>query len=258
MTVDYEKQLWNAYYEDILQDKGIQDETTPWWLIADRDAAQLVKELFKDRQEGIKVLEPGCGSGATSFNLSKQIQINELVLLDIASNALKFAQNQEDRGLFGKVKYIEGNIFDLSLFSKQFDLVWNIGLIEHYSVEEIRQIISQMYSAVSPGGFLVIGIPNRKSLTVIKAALLGSTFGERYLSWVKGYRNSSEILYSNRFIQACIRSVTGAPVRIQYGGSPLWVGAPIFLVKFLDRYFKLKPFSFLSFFIVQKPKTSSI
>lgn len=255
MSVEYEKQLWNTYYEDVLQNKGMQDETTPWWLIADRDAAQLIKGLFQDRQKAIKVLEPGCGSGTTSFNLAKQTQIEELVLLDIASNALRVAQTYEEPALAGKVQYIEGNIFDLSLFCNQFDLVWNIGLIEHYSVKEIKQIISQMYSSVSPGGFLVVGIPNRQSIAVIKAALLGSKFGERYLKWIKGYRNSSEILYSNRFIQECIRSTTGVPVHIEYGGSPLWVEAPIPLVKFLDRYLKLKPFSFLSFFIAQKPLT---
>ena len=111
-----------------------------------------------------------------------------------------------------------------------------------------------MYSVTLPGGFLVIGIPNRRSLAVMKAALLGSSFGKRYLNWVKGYRNSSEILYSNRFIQACIQSVTGAPVSIQYGGSPLCVGAPLFLVKFFDHYLRLKTFSFLTFFIIEKIK----
>ena len=84
MSVEYEKQLWDAYYQDVLQNKSIQDETSHWWFIADRDAVQIVKQLFKNKHEGITVLEPGCGSGATSFDLSKQFKIDELVLLDIS------------------------------------------------------------------------------------------------------------------------------------------------------------------------------
>lgn len=251
MTSDFERDNWNEYYNAVLKGESQQNENTLWWQVADRDALRLIKLLFEENN-AISLLEAGCGSGANSLCLLKFFSIKELYLLDISEKALKVAQKHTDPILADKITYIEGDIFDLSCLNKQFDLVWNTGVLEHYEISEIQKIVSQMYSKVKLGGYLVVGIPNRKSIAVLKAALLGSSFGKKYLFWFKGYRNTSEILYSNRVIKEIIKKVTGKNAQIQYGGSLLWVGAFNFLIRFIDLFFKRTRFSFLSYFFIRK------
>lgn len=258
MSVEHEKKIWDNYFAEAIEGKGQESEidTSLWWKIPDRDVTKLVTNLFSGK-EAISVLEAGCGSGVTSFYLSRYITLNNLVLLDISLNALNYAKLLEDKSLNGKVEYIEGNIFNLVSLNRSFDLVWNIGLIEHYQPDEIIKIVHQMYNVTSPQGYMIIGIPNRNSIAVKKAAILGSNFGKKFLTKIRGYRNTSEILYSNAFIKNLIQKELQENVEIHYGGSPLWVGAPTFLVKFFDNFLHFKKAAFLTFFVVKKKNNDS-
>ena len=244
-----EKASWEAYFAQALQGQGQEHKNQAWWSIADRDANCLVQKLFGPHRP-IRVLEAGCGSGGTSFSLSHFIPIEKLCLVDISPNALSFAKSLENKNLKGKTEYVESDIFHLNL-GQTFDLVWNIGVIEHYEIHAIQAMVQQLYRSVSAGGYLVLGMPNRKSVAVLKAALLGSKWG-KWLRWVPGYRNSTEILYSDKEMARAISESLGTPVKIEHVGSSLWVGAFSFLVKIFDRLMKPNHFSFLTFFIVKK------
>jgi len=171
--------------------------------------------------------------------------------MDVSEHALRFAKTKEHSYLSGNVVYTEQDIFHMQ-FDRQFDLVWNVGLIEHYEEGEITQIVRKMFESVAPGGALMIAIPNRRSIPVLKAAILGSSMGKKVLSWIPGYRNETEILYGENKIKKLIEKETKKNVSIEYAGSSTWVNCPEPIVKFFDRYLKLKKFGFLTFFIVRK------
>jgi 2-polyprenyl-3-methyl-5-hydroxy-6-metoxy-1,4-benzoquinol methylase len=227
-----------------------------WWQIADRDLTQTIGSLFSSTNP-VDVLEAGCGSGISSFLLAPKLNINNLTLMDISPNALHFAKqkHEENKPKINQVDFIEGDVFDLSQFKSRFDLVWNIGLIEHYQPEDIYRIISQMYRSVKNGGYLVVGIPNRKSIAVLKAAALGSKFGKRFLTWIKGYRNETEILYGKKEIVKILNNLDGIEqLQVHYAGSPMWVNAPEFSVRFCDQFFPRTRFSFIEFYSLRKVK----
>ncbi len=249
-SVQIEKENWDKYFEKSLNKDGEEHKNKLWWNIVDRDASNLVLKYFHNKKS-ISVLEAGCGSGGTTFYLSNLIKINPLYLVDISSNALAFARSLENQTLASNIHYINSDIFKMKI-QRKFDLVWNVGLIEHYTPKEIEQIIYKMHKTTAVGGVMIVGIPNRRSIVVLKAALLGSKFGKNFLFWIPGYRNDTEILYSNKEVQQIIEKITKKNVKIDYIGSCICVGSPNFLVKFFDKYFKLKYFAFLTFFSVTK------
>src|SRR3990167_9619308 len=99
--VAIEKENWDAYFEDALNGQDQEHKNQLWWSIVDRDANQIIQALFPGRQS-ISVLEAGCGTGGTSFSLSDFIPIERLLLVDISSKALRFAQSIEKPCMKGK------------------------------------------------------------------------------------------------------------------------------------------------------------
>jgi|GEM_PF-1878899 len=246
-----EKTNWDRYFAEALTGKGQEHANKLWWSLLDRDVNRLIQKLFVGKSS-LSILEAGAGAGGTSMELANHLDVNSLCLVDVSPRALSFAQSITPVPLQNKTRYIEADILQLSL-NESFDLVWNIGVIEHYPLSTIRNMVEILFAHVRPGGYLVLGIPNRMSLAVIKAALLGSAFGRKYLTFIPGYRNTTEILYANRVLHNLITETTTSPVVTEYAGSMLLVGSPELFIHWADRLFKPNRFSFLTLFIVKKP-----
>ena len=256
LSVFKEKRNWDSYFAESLKGKGPEHQNRFWWDLLNEDVCQLALN-YLSLENSIRILEPGCGSAQTSFYLSEKIEVDGLYLTDISTKALHFSRSKEPAKLRDKVHYIEGDLFQME-WDIQFDLVWNIGLIEHYTEEEIGKIVSKMYKYTKPGGILILGMPNRRSLPVLKAAFLGSRFGNSLFKWVRGYRNDTEILYSIKQIREIIEKTTQEKVDVHYAGSNLWVGCPASLVKLFHLTLKQNRFCFLALFFVKKPLTPNL
>lgn len=249
MEETIEKDLWDGYFAEALDDKGQEVETLPFWNHLD---AALSDEVRLGLKEPASVLEAGCGAGGSSYKLSQVLSTNRLALLDISDKALDFARTLENTGKAKKTDFFEGSVFDLSAFYNEFDLVWNVGLIEHYPKEQIRKIAIEMYRAVKPGGKLFIGMPNKLSIAVLKAALLGSSWARKYLKGISGYRNSTENLYGAEEIQSLLAESLEREVQLSYVGCPLNVGAPSFMVEPTAQLKWARFFRFLVCFTIKK------
>ena len=247
----FEYAKWHAYFEEAIQGKGQEHETTLWWQVSDRDSIEIVKSLFTSEQP-IDVLEAACGSGGTSFELARYMALSSLTLLDLSTNALDFAKTLEPDRLNGKVNYIEGDVTQLPFQDNFFHLTWNVGVIEHYPKQMLLQIAKEMLRVTKREGYVVLGIPNRYSVAVLKAWFLGTDFGRRYLPFVTGYRFDTEILYGNHELKTFFEESLNTCVDVAYAGNCLWVGAPNMLVRLTQKYFKNSPFSFLTFFILKQ------
>lgn len=247
----FEYTKWHAYFEEAIQGKGQEHETTLWWQVADQDSIEIVKSLFASEQS-IEVLEAACGSGGTSFKLGEYMTLSSLTLVDLSTNALNFAKILEPDHLNGKVNYIEGDVTQLPFQDQVFHLTWNIGVIEHYPKTILLQIAKEMLRVTKQKGYVAIGIPNRYSIAVLKAWFLGTDFGRRYLPFVTGYRFDTEILYGNHELKTFFEESLNTSVDIAYAGNCLWVGAPDIIVRLTQKYFKKSPCSFLTFFILKQ------
>jgi len=256
----FEKDKWNQYFDDAIQGKGQEQERqksksvevpSSWWQIADIDTISIVKKYFESNSK-LDILEAGCGSGKSSFTLVEELGCNSLTLSDISSKALEFAQTMEPAQLSSKMKYVKAGIQQMPFPEEVFDLTWNIGVIEHYPLDIIKDMVEEMLRVTKTDGYVIVAIPNRNSIATLKAWLLGTNFGRRFLRFIPGYRFDTERLYSNKKLAKFLSTTFSKEVKIEFAGNLLWVGAPNFLVSLTNRLFSKSPISFLSFFIVKK------
>jgi len=247
----FEKEKWDKYYSDATNKPTTQELYSKRNVIFDEDAAQIIRHCFPENRP-ISIAEAGCGSGIATYELALRIPTNDITLIDISQNALRFSEMYEPKLLNGKVKRILSDITTLPLKDNSVDLCWNIGVIEHYSLPIIEQIVTEMARITRPGGIIAIAIPNRNNIATLKAALLGSTFGRSWLNFIPGYRFDSEIRYRNQELAETLSTVVGTTCNITYAGSCLWYSAPDFLVVLADKLLNRSPLSFLSFFILRK------
>lgn len=247
----HEAAKWAAYFDEALLQRGQEHEPSLWWRVSDVDSLAIARACLADIAAPA-ICEPACGSGGTSMLLAEAVGARDLTLVDIAPSALDFARSLLPERLAGVTRFVEGDAFRLPLEDGQFDLTWNVGVIEHYPPDQIVDLVREMHRITRPGGAILVGFPNRRALATLKAALLGSRFGRRWLAGIAGYRFDTEILYGEAALARLLGQAFATPVEIRYAGNPLWVGAPEPLVRLTQQVWPRSPFAFLVFLILRK------
>ena len=144
-----EKAKWDAIYADMpLIDVSSDD------VVADFNE-ELLGIMTPLLPRGSKVLEAGCGGGAQSLTLARRGGY-EVSLLDFSPNALDYA-----RRLFAQhgcgVSTIEADAFAAG--APEYDMVFNAGVLEHYSFDEQVRFLRGMASRSQK--YVMVLIPNR-------------------------------------------------------------------------------------------------
>ena len=246
-----EQKSWNDFFAGALAGSSELQSCSRWHAVADEEFSELLAQRFPSNKW--RVLETGCGSGRSCIALS--CRIAELHLVDFAENALRFAKRQIPEELADRAYPVLANNFSLPYPDGYFDLTRNCGVIEHYNDEQILRLATEMLRVTRPGGFIFVGAPNAWSFPVLKAALLGSGFGRRFLRFVPGYRNTTERLIAPRALRDLLLRIPGAAAETAkpvFYGSPLWSSANPVLVDFFHREFRFSRYSFVYGFFVQR------
>ena len=108
---------------------------------------------------GAKVLHAGCGSGQVDVDVAALINITAL---DISKNALKIYKNVHGES----AKTVQGSIFNLPFADNSFDGVYNLGVVEHFTQDEIQQILLECKRVIKPGGKILVLWPPVFGFTV--------------------------------------------------------------------------------------------
>ena len=103
-------------------------------------------------------LEAGCGSGATSSLFPKNVTS---VVLDLSENALEVARKNFSRN---KKPFfaIKADIFAMPFKDGTFDVVWNQGVIEHFS--EPEKAVDEMLRVTKNSGNVILHVPASASV----------------------------------------------------------------------------------------------
>lgn len=124
-----------------------------------------VVEALKDNIDkniaGLKILEAGAGTGTTSFWLAKLGAWPTLVdysPVAIEKMTAMFARNNLP------AKFLRDDIKQMSVEADSYDLVFNSGVMEHFSYQEQVEILLELKRVCKPGGKIILFTPNAKCL----------------------------------------------------------------------------------------------
>jgi len=115
-----------------------------------------------------RLLHAGCGVGEIDLLLGENWELHSL---DYSSDALRahranFRQNQRsDLG-------VQGDIFALPFPANSFDGVFNLGVMEHFTDEEIVASLREIHRVLRVEGAVVLYWPPKWGLSVLVLRLL--------------------------------------------------------------------------------------
>lgn len=116
-----------------------------------------IKKYFTRGQE---VLHAGCGSGQVDTDIATYMHITAL---DISTTALSIYESIHKN----KCKTVQGSIFNLPFENETFEGIYNLGVMEHFTEEEIHQILLEFKRVLKPDATMVILWPPTFGLTVM-------------------------------------------------------------------------------------------
>lgn len=107
---------------------------------------------------GKQLLEVGCGSAFQSLALAEMK--GEVSLLDISAHAIEGARASFiARGHLSPPCYV-CDALNSDIPDNKFDVVWNMGVIEHFFDDGKMQLIREMVRMTKPRGKTIIMVPN--------------------------------------------------------------------------------------------------
>lgn len=132
-----------------------------------------IKKYFPPKS---KLLHAGCGSGQVDTEISKAFNI---IAMDISANALEiYRKVNKNRG-----QPIKGDIFAIPFPENSMDGIYNLGVMEHFSHEDIQKILKEFHRVLKEDGKAVIFWPPEfgSSVTFLKMVkyLLEKVLGKK-------------------------------------------------------------------------------
>ncbi len=106
--------------------------------------------------EGVFV-EAGSGTAETSMRINKHNGARKLIAVDIVLPVLQRCHPIMDARLCG-------DIFQLPFGDDSVAGVWNVGVMEHFTRDEIDRIMREFYRVLKPGSRLIMLIPGVDSV----------------------------------------------------------------------------------------------
>jgi dolichol-phosphate mannosyltransferase len=124
----------------------------------------LENAIRREFPAGSRLLHAGCGSGQVDVGLQHDMRITAL---DISPGALAlYARNNRNAE---SVRH--GTIFALPFEDGSFDGVYNLGVMEHFTADEIQSILREFRRVLKPDGKIVLFWPHARSTSVLVLGL---------------------------------------------------------------------------------------
>jgi 2-polyprenyl-3-methyl-5-hydroxy-6-metoxy-1,4-benzoquinol methylase len=152
---------WDSYWEE---EKSKSFSTRAYSAVANFYRQQLIgprlfREIKNNFPKGSTLLHAGSGAGEVDRLLRDDFRI---VALDISTNALNsYKKNYPD------ARIELGDITNLGNIEDEYDGVYNLGVMEHLSIEEVRASLLSFEKVLRPRGKVVLFWPPSYGTSVL-------------------------------------------------------------------------------------------
>jgi len=153
--MDTQQHVWNKQFQNLQTADVVAQYLQPADFQIDFKNAI---DPFRGRMG--KIIEIGCGLGATSFILDDGFNKS---LLDLNPNAVRLARSGFER-LGSRADFMVADMFALPVKDSAYDIVFNSGVMEHFSREERRKALGEYSRILKKDGMIVLAVPNHFSL----------------------------------------------------------------------------------------------
>jgi dolichol-phosphate mannosyltransferase len=218
--VPKDEQGWDSYWENQKKAGG---------LLYDAIAAFYRKFIirpslnrFVDRhfRPGAEVLHAGCGSGQVDSDIRSRVSITGL---DLSVNALRLYLRVNK----GHCKVLHGSIFDIPRPDGSVEGIYNLGVMEHFTEEEIQRILREFHRVLKKEGRIVLFWPPEFGLSVLFFKTLTVIFGLFGKKNVKFHPDEITRVRSRAHVNGILEQAAFKVVEYSFGPRDLFTYAVI-------------------------------
>lgn len=150
--------------EKIWEDQWGEYDKSVFESLSSRFTKEAYKEIkrFMDINDKL-ILEAGCGTGRFCLLLANEFPSSKITGIDISDSALRIASNAKLQLQIKNVEFGKEDLFFTDYENDYFDVVFNEGVIEHFSLEEkltYKEALREMVRITKPQGKVIIAVPN--------------------------------------------------------------------------------------------------
>ncbi len=166
-----------------------ENEDSYWWHISRLNWTEnIIRNFCNTDNKNYMVIDYGCGCGGFIHNLSKRLNFNHYLGVDLSPEAIKYASRHS-----GNFQLIKQDQFDII---NEADLIFLMDVLEH--IKNDKHFMYKLITNLKPKSYLLLSVPALPSLFSGWDKTLGhyrrySKMDIRKLS----EKCSSEILYNN-------------------------------------------------------------
>jgi SAM-dependent methyltransferase len=121
---------------------------------SDAETLRALELTRLDRAAGLKVADIGCGTGASTLVLARQLPAAEIVAVDLFPEFLEvLAERAEAAGLAGRIKTLAASMDALPFVPESLDMIWSEGAI--YNIG-FAAGLAAWRPFLRPGGLLAV------------------------------------------------------------------------------------------------------
>jgi len=158
MSIEQQKAIWDKNW-------AYQNQLSPKRILNSRFSQEAYRcfKGFIDGKSDKLILEAGCGTGRFCCLLAKDFPNCTVIGIDISPNSLKIANILKRYLQVSNVSFKIGNLFMIPYPDNYFDVVFNEGVIEHFSLNDeynYMDALKEMIRVTKPGGKIIVAVPN--------------------------------------------------------------------------------------------------
>jgi ubiquinone/menaquinone biosynthesis C-methylase UbiE len=147
-----------------------EDYARGHWRMAEKFGLEYTKKLNTQGFEGGRILDVGCGFGATNLVLAKEFVSSEITGIDLSEPLLEVARAKANESNFGsRVRFEKADVHEIPFEDNSFEVVLNVNMV--HLVEHPIQMLNEIERVLIPQGFLYIADLRRSWLGLLEVEI---------------------------------------------------------------------------------------